>query len=91
MTQITLEKPVVDFLAVLDAFARAKKLSESRASTYALGGGHRAASIRAGGEIGVNRMGEALRYMSDNWPEDSEIGWPDGIARPARSKKAKGK
>ena len=72
---------ISDFLAVVDRFCEARGISEARASTIILNGGSRIASIRSGAsDIGSRRLEEAVKHLSDHWPEGAE--WPNGVERP---------
>jgi len=69
------------FLLVVDAYCAARDISEARASTLILNGGSRLASIRSGAsDIGTRRLAEAVRWLSDHWPEGAE--WPADEPRP---------
>lgn len=67
-------------LAVADAYAAARGLSESRISTLAFGEGTRLGHIRRGGEMGARRVSRGIEWFSQNWPDDAK--WPRFVARP---------
>jgi hypothetical protein len=68
-------------LAVADAYASARGLSESRVSTLAFGEGTRLGHVRRGGEMGARRVARGIAWFSENWPEGAE--WPADVPRPA--------
>lgn len=72
---------IEQLLTVVDAFCAARGISEARASTLIFNGGGRIKQLRDGRDIGVLTSLSALRWLSDNWPEESE--WPSDIPRPA--------
>lgn len=67
-------------LRVADAYAAARKLSESRVSTLVFGEGTRLRHLRSGGEMGARRVERGLEWFSANWPDAAA--WPAEIARP---------
>ena len=70
-----------EFLRLVELFRQARGISEARASTIILNGGGRIASIRRGeSDIGSRRLAEAVRYLSDHWPDD--VQWPADLPRP---------
>jgi hypothetical protein len=69
-------------LSLIDAFCAARRISEARASTLIFNGGARISQIRAGADIGIRRAEEAVRWLSENWPEGAE--WPADVPRPER-------
>jgi hypothetical protein len=70
------------FLAIVDAYCEATRLAEATVSDRVMNDGKRIKAIRAGRDIGVRRMREAVRWFSDNWP--AEQPWPSQIERPPR-------
>ena len=71
---------ITDLLSLIDAYCKARGVSEARASTLIFNGGARVAQIRTGSDIGVRRAHEAMQWLSDNWPAD--LDWPADIPRP---------
>jgi hypothetical protein len=71
------------FLSVVDAYCAATGLAEATVSTRVLFDGKRIEKIRAGNDIGVRRMEEAVHWFAQNWPPAAK--WPRGIARPQAS------
>lgn len=67
-------------LALFDAFAEARRLSRSRISTLVFNGGHVIDRVAAGGDVTTGKFEDAVKWFSDNWPEDAV--WPEGVARP---------
>jgi hypothetical protein len=68
------------FLAVVDAYRDALNVSDGSVSSRLFNAGHRISQIRAGSDIGVRRLSEALQWLSDNWPVNAV--WPDHVERP---------
>ncbi len=69
-----------DILAVAEAFAAARSLSESRVSTLCFGEGTRLKHLRAGGDMGARRIARALEWFSAHWPPNAV--WPAHVERP---------
>jgi hypothetical protein len=74
MTQID------QLLTVIEAFCAGADIAEATLSSRLFSDGKRIAGIRRGSDIGVRRFGEAMRWLSDHWPEG--VAWPDGVPRP---------
>ncbi|HYA74522.1 MAG TPA: hypothetical protein VEF36_15330, partial [Roseiarcus sp.] len=72
--------PIEQLLAVLHAYAAATGLAEATVSRRFLGGGGRAAQLRAGSDMGARTLVGALERFSDEWPEGTD--WPVGVERP---------
>lgn len=72
-------------LKTADMFCAATGMSRARVSTIVLSGGLRIDHIEAGGDIRTKSFERAMQWFSDNWPD--EAGWPDGVARPAKTPK----
>lgn len=64
---------------LFDVFGEARGISEARTSTLVFGAGHKIASLRAGRDIGVRRLAEAVEWFSDHWPDGAV--WPAEVAR----------
>jgi hypothetical protein len=77
---------IEQLLTVVDAYCAARGISEARASTLIFNGGGRIKQLRDGRDIGVLTSLSALRWLSDNWPEEAE--WPSDIPRPYSISKA---
>ncbi len=71
---------IASFLRVIDAYRTATGVSDGGLSARLFNAGHRIQQIRAGSDIGVRRMAEALAWLSAHWPADA--GWPDDVQRP---------
>jgi hypothetical protein len=71
---------IASFLTVVDRYVEATGLAEATVSARVLNAGHRIFQIRAGSDIGVRRLSEALQWLSDNWPVNAV--WPDHVERP---------
>jgi len=72
---------IEQLLTVVDAYCAARGISEARASTLIFNGGGRIKQLRDGRDIGVLTSLSALRWLSANWPDDTE--WPADIPRPS--------
>ena len=76
--------PLTDqLIAVANAYSAATGVSISTISTKLFNGGGRLAAIAAGGDLNTRSFESAMRWFSDNWPDDLE--WPAGVARPRKS------
>ena len=73
-------------LTLFECYCRRAKLSQARVSTLVFNHGGRIARIRAGRDFTVGSYERALRWFSDQWPE--ELSWPEGIPRPSRAGQA---
>lgn len=70
-----------DFLLVVDAFAKAEGIKDATVSTRLFNDGKKISSIRAGGSITLQRVNDAMSFMSNNWPDGAT--WPESVSRPA--------
>jgi hypothetical protein len=77
---LTAMQTIETFLKVVERFVQASGLAETTLSSRLFNAGHRISQIRAGSDIGVRRLSEALQWLSDNWPGDAL--WPEDVARP---------
>lgn len=77
---------IEELLAVVDAYCKARGISEARASTLIFNGGGRVKQLRDGRDIGVLTAMNALIWLSSNWPDAAE--WPASISRPQPSPSA---
>jgi hypothetical protein len=68
-------------LAVTRAYATATGLAEATISRRFLGGGSRAATLCAGGDMGALTIAKAIERFARNWPPGAA--WPEGVERPA--------
>ena len=73
--------PASPLLRVVSAFAAVTGKSDSTISSRLFDDGKKIAALRAGGDITLGRYHAALRWLSDNWPDDAE--WPVDVPRPA--------
>ena len=73
-------------LTLFECYCQRAKLSQARVSTLVFNHGGRIARIRAGRDFTVGSYERALRWFSDQWPE--ELSWPEGIPRPSRAGQA---
>lgn len=78
-----MESRIEQLFALVDAFCKARKLSEARVSTMVFNGGSRLAHIREGKDIGVRILERSFQWFSDHWPNGAE--WPASVPRPAQS------
>lgn len=67
-------------LAVADAYAEAKRLSESRLSTIVLNDGKALGRLRSGKDANTRTVENALRWFAQHWPDDAI--WPAFVPRP---------
>ena len=67
-------------LQVVDAYAEALGIPDTTISSRVFDDGKKIAALRDGKEITMGRYAKALRWFSENWPENSE--WPDAVDRP---------
>ena len=71
-----------DYLvALVELFAEHTGRSAGTVSRLATGSGDTIVRLRRGSTITSRRMERALRYLSDNWPED--LPWPDRTDEPS--------
>lgn len=71
---------ISDLLLVSDAFCAATGMGRKRLSTLMLQRGARLDELAGGGDLGTRTWAKAMRWLSDNWPDDVE--WPEGVKRP---------
>jgi hypothetical protein len=77
-----------EVLAVADAFACAKDLSEARVSTIVFNDGQRLRRVREeGADLRSRTIDNAIQWFSDNWPAHTP--WPKGVKRPQPAEPAK--
>ncbi len=67
-------------ILVANAYSEATGASLSTLSTKLFNGGGRLAAIASGGDLNTRNFEGAMRWFSDNWPDDTV--WPAGVARP---------
>jgi hypothetical protein len=72
---------IAAFLDVASTYARFRTLSDSRVSMLVFGDGTRIKHLRAGGDMGAQRLLRGLEWLSGNWPEGCV--WPGAVIRPA--------
>jgi len=73
--------PFTDQLIVVaNAYAEATGTSLSTLSTKLFNGGGRLAAIASGGDLNTRNFENAMRWFSENWPDNCL--WPAGVARP---------
>lgn len=65
---------------IVEAYRKARELSDARVSTLVFNDGGKIKSLREGTDIGVRRLQRAIQWFSDNWPENAV--WPLSVARP---------
>lgn len=70
-------------LTVSEAYAQAVGRSEARISTIVYGSGNAISRLRAGADMGSERLHNGLQWFTDNWP--AETPWPVGVPRPDRA------
>jgi hypothetical protein len=67
-------------LRLSDVYSVAVGAAEKTVSYRVFSDSKKFTALRSGADIGVNRFNLALRWFSDNWPENTL--WPEGICRP---------
>ena len=67
-------------LTVVSAYAEAIGRSEARVSTIVFGAGNAISRLRAGADMGSERIHDGLQWFSDHWPKGSA--WPAEVPRP---------
>lgn len=67
-------------LSVVDAYSSGKGWKDGTASTRIFNDGKKVSQLRSGASITISRMNDALRFMSDDWPDGVE--WPSNVNRP---------
>lgn len=67
-------------IAVAKAYSDATGTSLSTLSTKLFNGGGRLAAIASGGDLNTRNFESAMRWFSENWPDD--VLWPAGVGRP---------
>ena len=74
------------FVELCDLYARHTGRRVSTVSRYATGSGETIARLCRGRTITIRRLERAIRYLSENWPENAD--WPAGTPRPPASETA---
>lgn len=70
-----LDKTAAYLVALVELFADHTGRSAGTVSRLATGSGDTIVRLRRGSTITARRIDRALRYLSDNWPED--LPWPN--------------
>ena len=70
-----LDKTASYLVALVELFAEHTGRSAGTVSRLATGSGDTIVRLRRGSTITARRIDRALRYLSDNWPED--LPWPN--------------
>lgn len=70
-----LDKTAAYLVALVELFAEHTGRSAGTVSRLATGSGDTIVRLRRGSTITARRIDRALRYLSDNWPED--LPWPN--------------
>ena len=85
-----LDKTAAYLVALVELFAEHTGRSAGTVSRLATGSGDTIVRLRRGSTITARRADRALRYLSDNWPED--LPWPNRAdeSRPGRTGSARG-
>lgn len=79
---------IKQFLALVDAYAAATGHAESTISTKIFNDGKRIEKIRAGGDVGLRKVSDAISWFDAHWPEGERGRWPRNIPRPAPARAA---
>lgn len=69
------------FLSVVDAYSAATGVPDKTVSKRVFGDSGKIPAMRAGAGITLERHANALRWLSDHWPDGAE--WPPSLSRPA--------
>jgi len=75
-----------DLIALAEAYCSATGKSESRVASLVGGTGVFYRRLRGGGGCSATVYQRAMRWFSDNWPEDTP--WPQNVTRPSQTNKA---
>ena len=67
-------------IAVSDSYAAHRGLSRARVSTIVFSSGMSLDRIAAGRDLNTGSWERAMRWFSENWPDDAE--WPADVPRP---------
>jgi hypothetical protein len=70
-----------DILSVVDAYSAAKGWKDATISSHVFNDGKKIAQLRSGGSITITRANNALKYLSENWPDGAV--WPENVNRPS--------
>ena len=76
-----LDRTAAYLVALVELFAEHTGRSAGTVSRLATGSGDTIVRLRRGSTITARRIDRALRYLSDNWPED--LPWPDRTDEPS--------
>lgn len=71
---------ISSFLTVVEAYCARAGIAEATLSTRLFADGKRLGGIRGGSDVGVVRLGVAMQWLSDNWPDG--VDWPPQVKRP---------
>ena len=82
---VRLDRTAAYLVALVELFAEHTGRSTGTVSRLATGSGDTIVRLRRGSTITARRVDRALRYLSDNWPED--LPWPNRAdeSRPGRT------
>jgi hypothetical protein len=67
-------------IAAVKAFVSGSLMGQRRLSTIVFGSGARFDQICAGSDVSTGTYERAMKWLSDNWPENAV--WPEGVDRP---------
>jgi len=67
-------------IAVASLYSETTGVSLSTLSTKLFNGGSRLGAIASGGDLNTRNFENAMRWFSENWPEN--VRWPAGVGRP---------
>ena len=76
-----LDRTAAYLVALVELFAEHTGRSAGTVSRLATGSGDTIVRLRRGSTITARRIDRALRYLSDNWPED--LPWPNRTDEPS--------
>lgn len=67
-------------IAAFETFVSHSRMGQRRLSTILFGSGVRFDQILAGSDFSTGTFERAMKWLSDNWPENAA--WPQGVDRP---------
>jgi len=70
-------------LTLADAYKAALGLEDKTVSSRVFDDSKKLTAIRTGSDLTVSRFNSAIRWFSENWPEDAA--WPVNVLRPMQA------
>lgn len=72
---------ISNLLALADIYRQATGAQDRTVSSRVFSDGKKLSALRAGADITISRFNEAVRWFSNNWPDQAD--WPDDVYRPS--------